>query len=113
MAFTAHERHGHKADLGNVAVFKVALKRALASHQIVVAHGCLARHELGFNFDDVAVCGHDESNFFPFGNGGPNAFEIGTRSKGSGTFGQKMSCFLSCHGERLSNRLQCYGTAAV
>lgn len=68
MAFTAHERHGHKADLGNVAVFKVALKRALASHQIVVAHGCLARHELGFNFDDVAVCGHDESNFFPFGN---------------------------------------------
>lgn len=63
MAFTAHERHGHKADLGNVAVFKVALKRALASHQIVVAHGCLARHELGFNFDDVAVCGHDESNF--------------------------------------------------
>lgn len=70
VAFTAHERHSHKADLGNVAVLKVTLKRTLASHQIVVAHRCFACHEFGFNFDDVAVCSDDEGDLFPFGNRG-------------------------------------------
>ena len=113
MAFTAQERHSHKADLGNVAVLKVTLKRALASHQIVVAHGCFTRHEFGLNLDDVAVSSHNESDFFPFGDRGPNAFKIGARSKGGRTFGKKVCGFLSGHGECLSNRLQCDGTAAV